>query len=249
MRKVIIAGNWKMNKTVSESVEFIEELKKEELDKEVECVVCAPFISLERLSVASKNTAIKLGAQNVSQYDNGAYTGEISTSMLKDLNMEYVILGHSERRQYFLETNEVINQKVQKVLSSKMTPILCVGETLEERESGKMNDVIATQIKEGLANLSFELAKGFVIAYEPIWAIGTGKTATSEQANEMAIFIRNQLRELFQDVAEDISILYGGSVKPDNIKEIMEQSDIDGALVGGAALKVDSFAELVNYHK
>lgn len=249
MRKVIIAGNWKMNKTVSESVEFIEELKKEELDKEVECVVCAPFISLERLSVASKNTAIKLGAQNVSQYDNGAYTGEISTSMLKDLNMEYVILGHSERRQYFLETNEVINQKVQKVLSSKMTPILCVGETLEERESGKMNDVIATQIKEGLANLSFEQAKGVVVAYEPIWAIGTGKTATSDQANEMAMFIRKQLRKLFQDVAEDISILYGGSVKPNNIKEIMVQSDIDGALVGGAALKVDSFAELVNYHK
>lgn len=249
MRKVIIAGNWKMNKTVSESVEFIEELKKEELDKEVECVVCAPFISLERLSVASKNTAIKLGAQNVSQYDNGAYTGEISTSMLKDLKMEYVIVGHSERRQYFLETNEVINQKVQKVLSSKMTPILCVGETLEERESGKMNNVIATQIKEGLANLSFEQAKGVVVAYEPIWAIGTGKTATSDQANEMAMFIRNQLRELFQDVAGDISILYGGSVKPDNIKEIMAQSDIDGALVGGAALKVDSFAELVNYHK
>lgn len=249
MRKVIIAGNWKMNKTISESVEFIEELKKEELDKEVECVVCAPFISLERLSVASKNTAIKLGAQNVSQYDNGAYTGEISTSMLKDLKMEYVIVGHSERRQYFLETNEVINQKVQKVLSSKMTPILCVGETLEERESGKMNNVIATQIKEGLANLSFEQAKGVVVAYEPIWAIGTGKTATSDQANEMAMFIRNQLRELFQDVAEDISILYGGSVKPDNIKEIMAQSDIDGALVGGAALKVDSFAELVNYHK
>ena len=249
MRKVIIAGNWKMNKTVSESVEFIEKLKKEELDKEVECVVCAPFISLERLSVASKNTAIKLGAQNVSQYDNGAYTGEISISMLKDLNMEYVILGHSERRQYFLETNEVINQKVQKVLSSKMTPILCVGETLEERESGKMNDVIATQIKEGLANLSFEQAKGVVVAYEPIWAIGTGKTATSDQANEMAMFIRKQLRKLFQDVAEDISILYGGSVKPNNIKEIMVQSDIDGALVGGAALKVDSFAELVNYHK
>ena len=249
MRKVIIAGNWKMNKTVSESVEFIEKLKKEELDKEVECVVCAPFISLERLSVASKNTAIKLGAQNVSQYDNGAYTGEISTSMLKDLNMEYVILGHSERRQYFLETNEVINQKVQKVLSSKMTPILCVGETLEERESGKMNDVIATQIKEGLANLSFEQAKGVVVAYEPIWAIGTGKTATSDQANEMGMFIRKQLRKLFQDVAEDISILYGGSVKPYNIKEIMVQSDIDGALVGGAALKVDSFAELVNYHK
>lgn len=249
MRKVIIAGNWKMNKTVSESVEFIEKLKKEELDKEVECVVCAPFISLERLSVASKNTAIKLGAQNVSQYDNGAYTGEISTSMLKDLNMEYVILGHSERRQYFLETNEVINQKVQKVLSSKMTPILCVGETLEERESGKMNDVIATQIKEGLANLSSEQAKGVVVAYEPIWAIGTGKTATSDQANEMAMFIRKQLRKLFQDVAEDISILYGGSVKPNNIKEIMVQSDIDGALVGGAALKVDSFAELVNYHK
>ena len=249
MRKVIIAGNWKMNKTVSESVEFIEKLKKEELDKEVECVVCAPFISLERLSVASKNTAIKLGAQNVSQYDNGAYTGEISTSMLKDLNMEYVILGHSERRQYFLETNEVINQKVQKVLSSKMTPILCVGETLEERESGKMNDVIAIQIKEGLANLSFEQAKGVVVAYEPIWAIGTGKTATSDQANEMAMFIRKQLRKLFQDVAEDISILYGGSVKPNNIKEIMVQSDIDGALVGGAALKVDSFAELVNYHK
>ena len=249
MRKVIIAGNWKMNKTVSESVEFIEKLKKEELDKEVECVVCAPFISLERLSVASKNTAIKLGAQNVSRYDNGAYTGEISTSMLKDLNMEYVILGHSERRQYFLETNEVINQKVQKVLSSKMTPILCVGETLEERESGKMNDVIATQIKEGLANFSFEQAKGVVVAYEPIWAIGTGKTATSDQANEMAMFIRKQLRKLFQDVAEDISILYGGSVKPNNIKEIMVQSDIDGALVGGAALKVDSFAELVNYHK
>lgn len=249
MRKVIIAGNWKMNKTVSESVEFIEKLKKEELDKEVECVVCAPFISLERMSVASENTAIKLGAQNVSQYDNGAYTGEISTSMLKDLNMEYVILGHSERRQYFLETNEVINQKVQKVLSSKMTPILCVGETLEERESGKMNDVIATQIKEGLANLSFEQAKGVVVAYEPIWAIGTGKTATSDQANEMAMFIRKQLRKLFQDVAEDISILYGGSVKPNNIKEIMVQSDIDGALVGGAALKVDSFAELVNYHK
>lgn len=249
MRKVIIAGNWKMNKTVSESVEFIEELKKEELDKEVECVVCAPFISLERLSIASKNTAIKLGAQNVSQYDNGAYTGEISTSMLKDLNMEYVILGHSERRQYFLETNEVINQKVQKVLSSKMTPILCVGETLEERESGKMNDVIATQIKEGLANLSFEQSKGVVVAYEPIWAIGTGKTATSDQANEMAMFIRKQLRELFQDVAEDISILYGGSVKPNNIKDIMVQTDIDGALVGGAALKVDSFAELVNYHK
>lgn len=245
MRKKIIAGNWKMNKNLQDSLDFVKELGTYRLDESVEAVLCTPFHVLYELGRASKQ--VVTGAQNMHYEDDGAYTGEISATMLKDTGARYVILGHSERRQYFSETDEVVNKKVKKALTSELTPILCVGETLEEREAKKLWDIVSEQVQRGMRNLSADEAKKVVIAYEPIWAIGTGKTATSEEANSMTSFIREELKKMFGEVAEEVSILYGGSVKPENIKEIMAQSDIDGALVGGAALKADSFVKLVNY--
>ena len=193
-------------------------------------------------------SAIKVGAQNLHFEDAGAFTGEVSAQMLREIGVDYVIIGHSERRQYFGETDETVNKKLIKALASELIPILCVGESLEERETGKTNDIIEGQIKKGLQNISAEEIERVVIAYEPIWAIGTGKTATSEQANEVCVFIRKILAELFGTTAsERVRIQYGGSVKPSNIKEIMEQSDIDGALVGGASLIAEDYLQLVNY--
>ncbi|MDO4792827.1 MAG: triose-phosphate isomerase [Filifactor alocis] len=245
MRKKIIAGNWKMNKNLQDSLDFVKELGVHRLDESVEAVLCAPFHVLYELGKASKQVAT--GAQNMYYEDDGAYTGELSATMLKDTGARYVILGHSERRQYFSETDEVVNRKVKKALSCDLTPIMCVGETLEEREGEQLWTVISEQVQKGMRDLSADEAKKVVIAYEPIWAIGTGKTATSKEANDMTVFIRGELKKMFGEIAEEVSILYGGSVKPENIKEIMAQSDIDGALVGGAALKVNSFVQLVNY--
>ena len=248
MRKPIIAGNWKMNKTIAEALDFAKQLEGSALSPDVDAVICAPYLSLQSLVEVLRPSAIKVGAQNLHFEDAGAFTGEVSAQMLREIGVDYVIIGHSERRQYFGETDETVNKKLIKALASELIPILCVGESLEERETGKTNDVIEGQIKKGLQNISAEEIERVVIAYEPIWAIGTGKTATSEQANEVCVFIRKILAELFGTTAsERVRIQYGGSVKPSNIKEIMEQSDIDGALVGGASLIAEDYLQLVNY--
>jgi len=248
MRKPIIAGNWKMNKTIKEAVEFVNEIKGQVTDTEVEVVLCAPATMLKDMKEAAKGTNVKVGAQNMHFEESGAFTGEIAPAMLKEIDVDYVIIGHSERRQYFAETNETVNKKVLKALEVEITPIMCCGETLEERESGKMEEVIKTQIVAGLKDVTAANISEMVIAYEPIWAIGTGVTASSEQANDAVAFIRTLVKELYtEEVSESIQIQYGGSVKPANVEEIMNQSDIDGALVGGAALKADSFMELVNF--
>ncbi|WP_353893829.1 triose-phosphate isomerase [Proteinivorax hydrogeniformans] len=244
----ILAGNWKMNKTASESEKFFEEVA-EKLDvDEVEAVVCPPFTSLQAAKSLLSNSSIKLGAQNVHFEEKGAYTGEISPDMLKDLGVEYVIVGHSERRAMFGESDEIVNKKVLAVINSKMKPILCVGETLEEKEDNKTEEVCKTQVEEGLKGLTKAQLENVVIAYEPVWAIGTGKSATKEDANETIAFIRNTVKEFASnDVAQQIRIQYGGSVKPENISDYMAMSDIDGALVGGASLKVPSFVDIVKF--
>ena len=248
MRKPIIAGNWKMNKTIKEAVEFVNEIKGQVVDTEVEVVLCAPATMLKDMKEAAKGSNVKIGAQNMHFEESGAFTGEIAPAMLKEIDVDYVIIGHSERRQYFAETNETVNKKVLKALEVEITPIMCCGETLEEREAGKMEEVIKTQIVAGLKDVTAANIPDMVIAYEPIWAIGTGVTATSEQANDAVAFIRTLVKELYtEEVSESIQIQYGGSVKPANVEEIMNQTDIDGALVGGAALKADSFMELVNF--
>lgn len=248
MRKPIIAGNWKMNKTPSEAVQFVKDIKDKINNAKCEVVLCPTFTALAPVSELLKGTTIKLGAQNMYFEEKGAYTGEISPLMLKDLNVEYVILGHSERRQYFKEDDELINKKVKSAFAHDLKPILCVGETLEERESGKAFDKIKGQIEKDLAGLTKEQISKMVIAYEPIWAIGTGKTATSKDANDVIKFIRETVKNIAgNSAAEDVRIQYGGSVKPATIKEQMAESDIDGALVGGASLKVDDFTLLVHY--
>lgn len=248
MRKPIIAGNWKMNKTIKEGVEFVAAIKDQVKDTEVEVVVCAPATLLKDLKLAAEGTNIKVGAQNMHFEESGAFTGEIAPAMLKELDVDYVVIGHSERRQYFAETDETVNKKVLKALEVGIGPILCVGETLEERESGKMKDVVKVQIAKAFADVTAEKAADVVIAYEPIWAIGTGKTASSADANDMIAFIREEVAGLYNDnVSEAIRIQYGGSVKPANVEEIMNESDIDGALVGGASLQPDSFVQLVNF--
>ena len=248
MRKPIIAGNWKMNKTIAEALDFAKQLEGSALSSDVDAVICAPYLSLQSLVEVLRPSAIKVGAQNLHFEDAGAFTGEVSAQMLREIGVDYVIIGHSERRQYFGETDETVNKKLIKALASELIPILCVGESLEERETGKTNDIIEGQIKKGLQNISAEEIERVVIAYEPIWAIGTGKTASSEQANEVCVFIRKILAELFGTTAsERVRIQYGGSVKPSNIKEIMEQSDIDGALVGGVSLIAEDYLQLVNY--
>ena len=248
MRKGIIAGNWKMNKTVAEAIILIEEMKP--LVKEAKCdvVVCPTFLCLDAVIKATKGTNIKVGAQNMHFEENGAFTGEVAPGMLKDMGVEYVIIGHSERRQYFNETDETVNKKLKAAYSHKIIPILCVGETLGQREGNITEKVLASQVKLGLEGLIKEQVEKLVIAYEPIWAIGTGKTATADQANETIAFIRATVGAMFgSDVAEKVRIQYGGSVKPATIKEQMGKSDIDGGLIGGASLKAQDFAGIVNY--
>lgn len=247
MRKPIIAGNWKMNKTIDETIEFIDEVKNKLNNESVEAVICAPFTSLRDLKEATKGTNIKVGAQNMHYADCGAFTGEISASMLKELGMDYVIIGHSERRQYFNETNEACNKKVLKALEVGINPILCCGETLEQRESEETKNICKVQVEEALKNVAAKDLAKIVIAYEPVWAIGTGKTATSEDANDVIKYIREVVAGLYGDKSNEVRIQYGGSVKPQNVAEIMSQTDIDGALVGGASLAAGDYIQLVNY--
>lgn len=246
-RKLIIAGNWKMNKTVAESLDLANGLVRELKEvKEVDIAICPPFTALSEVSKAVIDSNIRLGAQNMSQNGYGAHTGEIAAGMLKEFSTKYVILGHSERREYQRESDELIAAKAKAAHEAGLKPIVCVGEQLEERESGNTENVVGTQVRGSLAGLTTEEMLGTVIAYEPVWAIGTGKTATSEQAQEVHAFIRNLLAELFDaDTAKAVRIQYGGSVKPDNARELMSQTDVDGALVGGASLDVRSFSELI----
>lgn len=248
MRKKIIAGNWKMNYSVNKADDFVNEIKDRINTDEVDVVLCPNFVSLERVSDLLEETNIKLGAQNVYFEDKGAYTGETSVDMLAAVNVKYCIVGHSERRQYFNETDEIVNKKALKLLEKDIKPIICVGETLEERDNGKHFEIVENQITNALKDIDKEAIKSkVVIAYEPIWAIGTGVTATAAQANEMCKFIRDVIAKLYtQGVADLVRIQYGGSVKPANAREILEQSDIDGALVGGASLTND-FVAIVNY--
>lgn len=247
MRKKIIAGNWKMNKTPSETVKLIEELKPLVNNEEVDVVFCVPAISLTTALEAAKGTNIKIGAENMFYEESGAYTGEIAPGMLTDLGVSYVILGHSERREYFAETDETVNKKVLKAFEHGITPIICCGESLKQREQGITMDWIRMQIKIAFLHVTAEQAKTAVIAYEPIWAIGTGKVATTEQAEEVCAGIRACIGELYdQETAEAIRIQYGGSVSAASAPELFAQKDIDGGLVGGASLKPD-FGKIVNY--
>lgn len=247
MRTSFISANWKMNKTVDETVLFLKEFIPLVKDvKDVDIVIAPPFTALHTAFSIIKDTNINLAAQNVFYEEKGAYTGEISPSMLSEIGCSYVIIGHSERRQYFNETDDIVNKKINVAKKYGLAIIMCIGESLSERESGKTLDVLKRQLINGLKGISPD---NIVIAYEPIWAIGTGKTATTEQAQEAHSFIRKELRSLYNDVADDIRILYGGSVTPDNIKALMACTDVDGALVGGASLKPDSFAKLVNFNK
>jgi len=248
MRMKLIAGNWKMNKDMNETAELINGLKAKlvTLSTNVKVVICPPFTSLDLARKLIDGTPIELGAQNMYHEDEGAYTGEISPKMLKSTGCKYVILGHSERRQYFGETDSFINLKVKKALAWGLTPILCVGETLEQREKNITSEVVTNQVKGCLKDLSASDVEKIVIAYEPVWAIGTGRNATPEQAQEVHSIIRKLLSNVFsKETAEKIIIQYGGSVKPDNAKDLLCQPDVDGALVGGACLKADSFAQIV----
>jgi triosephosphate isomerase len=247
-RKLLIAGNWKMNKTVAESLALVSDLQIELRDvKEVDIVVCPPFTALSEVSkVILESKSIRLGAQDMSQHNFGAFTGEICAGLLKEFSVRYVVLGHSERRQYQKESDALINAKARAALGAALKPIICVGETLAERESGVTEKVVGTQITGCLAGLTKEQMADVVIAYEPVWAIGTGKTATSAQAQEVHAFIRKRVAALFDEaVAKGVRILYGGSVKPSNTRELMGQPDVDGALVGGAALEARSFSDIV----
>lgn len=244
MRRKIIAGNWKMNKTPQEAVALINELKLLLANAEAEVVFCPPAVSLAAALEATKGSNIGIGAQNMYFEESGAFTGEIAPNMLTEMGVKYVILGHSERRQYFAETDETVNKKVLKALEHNLIPIVCVGESLEQREQGITEDLVRLQTKIALRGVPAERAKEVVIAYEPIWAIGTGRTATNEQAEEVCAAIRKVLKELYGGVAEEIRIQYGGSVKPSNAKEIFGMPNIDGGLVGGASLTKD-FAGIV----
>jgi len=247
MRKMIIAGNWKLNKTINEAVQLATVLKRELADiQNVEIVICPVYPALAVVNDVIMDTNIKLGGQDLYWKDSGAFTGEVSAPLLKDVGCEYVIIGHSERRQFFGETNETVNKKTFAALQCGLTPIVCLGESLQEREAGKTFKVVEDHIRGGLQGLTAEQAQKIVIAYEPVWAIGTGKTATPAQAQEVHKFIRDLLAKLYdQTVADEITIQYGGSVKPDNAAELMSRPDIDGALVGGASLDANSFAEIV----
>lgn len=248
MRKVVVAGNWKMNKTPSETGAFIKELAPMVEGAEADVIACVPFVCLSEAIAAAKGTNIKIGAQNLHFEDSGAFTGEVSADMLKDMGVEYVIIGHSERREYFGETDVTVNKKLIKAIEKGLKPIVCVGESLEQREQGITIDLIRSQVKIAFMNVSAEDAANTIIAYEPIWAIGTGKTATSEQANEVCGAIRSVVGELYgKDVADKLIVQYGGSVKAANAAELFGMSDIDGGLVGGASLKAADFTGIVKY--
>ncbi|MBO5413770.1 MAG: triose-phosphate isomerase [Clostridia bacterium] len=250
MRRKIIAGNWKMNKLPNEAISFIEELTPLVKDTKNEVVLCVPYTDLFYALLTAQGTNIKIGAQNMHFEEKGAYTGEVSGEMLKSIGVEYVIIGHSERRQYFNETDETVNKKLKKALTVGLKPIVCVGENLEQRENGTAKDVVTAQTKLALEGLSAEKTKNVIIAYEPIWAIGTGKTATKEDANETIKWIREEIVNLYgNDVANSVIIQYGGSVKSTNAKDLFEMSDIDGGLIGGASLDAQEFSKIVNYNK
>ncbi len=246
-RKLIIAGNWKMNKTVDEALDLVNGLKRELANvKEVDIVVCPPFTALESVSKAILDSNLRLGAQNMSENNFGAFTGEVCAGMLKEFSVRYVILGHSERRQYQKESDALICKKALAVHAASLRPILCVGETLAEREAGQTEKVLETQVRGSLAGLSKQQMEETIIAYEPVWAIGTGRTATTQQAQDAHAFIRKLLLAMFDDaLAKHVRIQYGGSVKPSNARELMSQPDVDGALVGGASLEPRSFADII----
>ena len=248
MRIPFIAGNWKMFKTRAEAVAFAEEFKKLYQGTDIRAAICAPFTDLETLVKEFEGTGIGVGAQNVHFEEEGAFTGEVSVRMLEDIGASYCIVGHSERRQYFAETNETVNLKLKKLLAGSIRPIMCCGESLEQRDSGVLFDFVKEQLEEGLAGISAEDMKRVVIAYEPIWASGTGRTASPEQAEEMCAFIRQTLIDLYDEsTADEVIIQYGGSVKPANATEIMNQDEIDGALVGGASHKAEDFMKIIDF--
>lgn len=243
MRRKIVAGNWKMNTMPAEGVELAKAVaaKRHEADSNVELIVCPPFTHLSEVVKVTRGTGVAVGAQNCAAEEKGAYTGEVSAAMLASLGVEYVILGHSERREYYGETSETLNRKMAMAYANKLVPIYCVGEKLAEREAGKHFDVVGAQLREVVFNLTPEQFANLIVAYEPVWAIGTGKTATSEQAEEIHAFIRKTLAEKFGEAAENTPILYGGSCKPSNAPELFAKPDVDGGLIGGAALEADSF--------
>ena len=250
MRRKVIAGNWKMNMLPNEAIKFIEDLTPLVKDTENEVILCVPYTDLFYSLLTAQNTNIKIGAQNMHFEEKGAYTGEVSGQMLKSINVEYVIIGHSERRQYFNETDESVNKKIKAAFANGLKPIVCVGETLEEREAGRTAEIITKQTELALEGLTNEQVKNTIVAYEPIWAIGTGKTATKEDANNSIKEIRAKIASIYgEEVAEEVIIQYGGSVKSANAKELFEMSDIDGGLVGGASLKAEEFSKIVNYNK
>ena len=250
MRKKVIAGNWKMNMLPNEAMEMIAALAPLVKDTENEVVLCVPYTDLFYSLLAAQETNIKIGAQNMHFEEKGAYTGEISGKMLKSIGVQYVIIGHSERRQYFAETDETVNKKIKAAFLNNLKPIVCVGETLEQREAGIQYDIITEQTKKALDGLIEDQVANTIIAYEPIWAIGTGKTATKEDANDACRKIREKIAQIYgQNVAERVIIQYGGSMKPENAKELLEMSDIDGGLIGGASLKAETFEKIVNYNK
>ena len=250
MRKKVIAGNWKMNMLPNEAISMITELEPLVKNTKNEVILCVPYTDLFYALLTAQNTNIKIGAQNMHFEEKGAYTGEISAKMLKSINVEYVIIGHSERRQYFNETDETVNKKIKAAFENGLKPIVCVGETLEQRDEGTTIDIITNQTKLALEGLTDEQVANTIIAYEPIWAIGTGKTATSEDAQKAIKSIRDKICQIYgQNVSDRVIIQYGGSVKSSNAKELFEMSDIDGGLVGGASLKPDEFSKIVNYNK
>lgn len=248
MRIPFIAGNWKMYKTIGEAAQFAEEFKSRYTESDVKVAICAPFTQLIALIEAFKGTGIKVGAQNMHYEDEGAFTGEISGKMLKDIGVDYCIIGHSERRQYFGESDEIVNKKLMAAFRHDILPILCVGEVLSERDDGMALEVVSTQMKGALQGLDTDQVQKLTVAYEPVWAIGTGRTATPEQADEMCGHIRNVISEIYgEEVADKVIIQYGGSVKPDNASELLNMFEIDGALVGGASLVPANFIEIVNF--
>ena len=247
MRKPMMAGNWKMNNTIGQSVALAKAICEAEPNTDaVDCVICPAFVCISSVDFTVQGTSIAIGAQNMHWEESGAYTGEVSAPMLAGI-ATYVIIGHSERRQYFAETNETVNKKVKSALAHGLTPIMCVGESLEQNEAGETHSFVSGQVKAGLADLSAEQVQSLIIAYEPIWAIGTGLAATSEQAQQICgDTVRGAVREVYGDaVAQSVRVLYGGSTKPSNIAEIMQQPDIDGALIGGAALKAEDYCDMV----
>jgi len=249
MRTPVIAGNWKMNKTVAEAVALASEIKEKVAGVEnVKIIVCPVFTAVKSVADVLKGTNVKVGAQDMYWETSGAFTGEVSGEMLLEAGAEYVIIGHSERRQYFGETNETVNKKLKKALAIGLKPIVCIGETLADRESGATEAVVEKQVREGFVGLTAEEMKGTIIAYEPVWAIGTGKTATAEQAEAVHAFVRNLVSQLWdKETADAVVIQYGGSMKPENVASLLAQPDIDGGLIGGAALKADSFEKLVKF--